>query len=156
MRMHTVKEDFATHLGYRVKRAAHIENALGVARYALRHDDTRTALLANFVNMRAGATNDDRRILRDNKAAHMDHGRRGSSRSRGGLGLLRRRGNDGPRRGLRVAVRVGRHDMLAARAGRVGVIRLGARVRALMRLLEIAALGGRAGALAGLPARCLR
>ena len=61
-----------TYLGYGIQGTADIEDTLRIAWDALGHHDASTALLADFINMRAALANDDRCILRHNKASHVD------------------------------------------------------------------------------------
>ena len=58
-------------LGDSIEGSADIENAFWVAWNALRHHDTSTALLADFVDMGASSANDDGSILSDDETAHM-------------------------------------------------------------------------------------
>ena len=65
-----------THFGYSIQRSTDIEDTLWIARNALRNNDASAALLPDFIDMLAAATNDDGRVLGDDEASHVDHCRR--------------------------------------------------------------------------------
>ena len=61
-----------TDLGHRIEWSADVEYAFRISRYAFGYDDTCAAFFTNFVDVGASPANDDRGILCDDQASHMD------------------------------------------------------------------------------------
>lgn len=85
MRIRTKYEELSVgaNLGYSVERTADVEDALWVSGNALRNHNTSAALFTDLVDVGAALPNDDRSVLGDDEAAHVDVGRGRSGGSRG-------------------------------------------------------------------------